>query len=366
MILGNGFFKPCISVMVGQLYEQGDRRRDSAFSIFYMGINIGAFFSPLIAGTVAEKYGYQYGFLIAGLGMICGLFSFMLFGKKYLSKIGNPPVKHDPHAEMTPDERKKHEKDVYEQTRPLVKKDWDRIFVIAVLSIFVIAFWITFEQAGSSLNIFAKANTNRSVSASVVSTIPGFISNYFIEEGGEKNFPATWYQSVNAFGIVLFAPLFTILWALLARRGIEPSTPTKFALGLLLVSISFLVMIPGAIEAKATGGKAAAYWLVLCYLFATWGELCLSPVGLSMVTKLAPARYASLFMGVWFLASSISYILAGYAASYFGTGEGIQLFFGKKAGLADFFLLMALIPMVIGFIALALAPKLKKMMHGVA
>jgi hypothetical protein len=179
-------------------------------------------------------------------------------------------------------------------------------------------------------------------------------------------FPATWYQSVNAFFVVLFAPLFMITWGILARFGIEPSTPTKFALGLFLVSASFIVMIPGAIEAKATGGKAMFYWLILCYLLATWGELCLSPIGLSMVTKLAPARYVSQFMGLWFLASSLSYLMAGYAASYFGSGEGsIDIIFGKDGGLADFFVLMAIIPAVIGVIALALAPTLKRKMHGI-
>ncbi|MDR3233301.1 MAG: oligopeptide:H+ symporter [Planctomycetaceae bacterium] len=590
MILGNGFFKPCISVMVGQLYAPGDRMRDSAFTIFYMGINIGAFFSPLIGGTIAEKYGYQYGFIIAGLGMLFGLVSFTMFGQQHLKGFGKPPVKHGPRDEMSPEERDAYEKEVHEQKRPLVKQDWDRIFVITVLSLFVIAFWLTFEQAGSSLNIFAKANTNREAAPSVTALMPKNAADFLFMEnedfvtyqdkvqkvkklteqldyqgseaepanfadriqrfnligkiyaerqvteksiaeqiielksiaaglknklrsskyqdvqeavalleravktddeavvqglkkeldaiaaaaeqdsdaaaavneikqsiekttdpvliaekiregkrkpviatvaeseefakanqsaGGEiashekrrnnilnavtallageqgKNgaelqaklaeledterifdvryvpgsnvatFPATWYQSVNAFGIVIFAPIFTLIWGFLAYRGIEPSTPTKFALGLILVSVSFLVMIPGAVEAKLTGGKAAAYWLLLCYLFATWGELCLSPVGLSMITKLAPARYASLFMGIWFLASSIAYILAGYAASYFGTGEGVSLFFGKEAGLADFFLLMALFPLVIGIAALCLAPKLKRMMHGI-
>jgi POT family proton-dependent oligopeptide transporter len=468
MILGNGFFKPCISVMVGQLYKPGDRRRDDAFSIFYMGINIGAFFSPLVAGTIAEKYGYHLGFMIAGLGMICGLISFTMFGQQHLKGIGTPPVKHHPHAEMTPEGRTIHEKAVHEQTRPLVREDWDRIFVILVLSIFVIAFWLTFEQAGSSLNVFAKKNTNRNVTRTVIDITPNFaiknlylnneyvveyqavvkrlkaleqqsqnmaenlnepthtetfsqrfyrlfsfrsteeqrsivevypelvsdavalkerlqnnsdsdivdnlaslkkieteLGEHFVPKADAFTFPATWYQSVNALGIVIFVPIFTLIWGTLARFRIEPSTPTKFALGLLLISASFLVMIPGAIEAKVTGGKAAAYWLVLCYLFATWGELCLSPVGLSMVTKLAPVRYASLFMGIWFLASSVSYILAGYAASYFGSGNGVSFFLGEKSGLADFFLLMAMIPMVIGFIALAFAPKLKRMMHGI-
>ena len=465
MILGNGFFKPCISVMVGQLYAPGDRKRDSAFSIFYMGINIGAFMSPLIAGTVAEKFGYHLGFIIAGFGMIFGLITFSFFGRLYLKGIGSPPIKHNPDDVLTPEEQEARDKAAYEQTRPLVREDWDRMYVIAVLSIFVIAFWVTFEQAGSSLNIFAKSNTDRSVAKSVVDSTPEFISknlflnnetvveyqavvvrlkaledqaNKAVDEPKEKEtfsdrvarlfsfrskkddrsvdevypelvadakglkerlqnsededikgalgklkriedglgsdfvpkkdaytFPATWYQSVNACGIVIFAPIFSLMWIFLAVRGWEPSTPYKFALGLLLVSASFFVMIPGAVEAKETIGKAGPYWLILCYLFATWGELCLSPVGLSMVTKLAPARYASLFMGVWFLSSSIAYIMAGYAASYFGSGEGVSLLFGPEKGLADFFLLMAVFPMIIGFIALALAPKLKRMMHGV-
>ncbi|MDR2704778.1 MAG: oligopeptide:H+ symporter [Planctomycetaceae bacterium] len=186
----------------------------------------------------------------------------------------------------------------------------------------------------------------------------------FVPQADNFTFPATWYQSVNAFGIVIFAPIFTLIWMILARKGIEPSTPTKFALGLLLVSASFLVMIPGAIQAKETNGNATAYWLILCYLLATWGELCLSPVGLSMITKLAPARLASFFMGVWFMASSIAYVLAGYLASYFGSGEGFTFFLGEKSGLADFFLIMAIIPLVIGIIALIFAPRLKQMMHG--
>ncbi|MDR0392432.1 MAG: peptide MFS transporter [Planctomycetaceae bacterium] len=528
MILGNGFFKPCISAMVGQLYKQGDRRRDSAFTIFYMGINIGAFLSPLVAGTVAEVYGFHFGFLIAGLGMIFGLISFLVFGRNHLKGIGAAPAKHKANIEMTPEEKTEHEKLVYEQSRPLDNKDYDRIYVIVALSIFVIAFWVAFEQAGSSLNIFAKKNTNRNIADSIINVSPEFMKRYFLDnedvvvyksvisrlealeeqasklgqgqtdamsiqqesfmdrarrllsfkksneqdkqsivtmypllreraaglkerlgtdedkavvvqlqkilknrsdvlqknfnEDEYKNisdaidklngffatrslglkehltedeynnivdevaklskaeedlgkdfvpkesaftFPATWYQSVNSLWIIVFAPIFAFLWSFLARRGIEPSTPTKFALGLLLVSAAFLVMIPGAVEAKAEGSRAAPYWLVLCYLFATWGELCVSPVGLSMITKLAPARYVSLFMGVWFTASSIAYILAGQLASKFGSGEGISFFLGEKSGLADFFLLMAIIPMIIGTIALLLSPKLKRMMHGV-
>ncbi len=575
MIVGNGFFKPCISVMVGQLYAPGDIKRDSAFSIFYMGINIGAFLSPLVAGTVAEKYGYHLGFLIAGFGMIFGLITFMVFGSFYLKGIGMAPVKHDPDVKLGPEEKAILEKAQYEQTRPIGKQDWDRMFVIIILSLFVIAFWVSFEQAGSSLNVFAKNQTDRSIAESIVEKTPkiiledlylnnedvvefesavnrgraleeqlhkagetvvrepwgkrtaklfafqvkkddrplevqvtelkaiavglferlqksedpdiqaaldaldkavqeddgevagellealrvvvgpgspeaeevhalnisafndeitgtrlrerveeilekskltlpedaerdkklgqlakrkenitGAINALLAFEQGENGkdiqaalediyqkrlrvdrhfvpgqtlytFPTTWYQSVNALGIVVFVPIFTAIWLFLAARGIEPSTPMKFAIGLLLLSVGFFLMIPGAVEAKLSHGKAGPHWLIWCYLFSTWGELYLSPVGLSMVTKLAPARYASFFMGVWFMASSIAYLLAGELARMFGSGEGVHFFFGKEKGLADFFLLMGLIPFIIGVIALLLAPKLKRMMHGI-
>ena len=547
MVLGNGFFKPCISTMVGELYEPGDdRRRDAGFMIFYMGINIGAFLSPILGGTVGEIYGYQYGFIIAGLGMVLGLVIFLVWGK-HLKGIGDPPVKRNVTQEMTtetmtPEERAAHERAVYEQTRPLDKKDYDRMFVIFILAFFVIAFWLAFEQAGSSLNIFAKRHTDRTVAPVVQTVIPdgllirnedfldfralvqkvqvlsdqvdrerkGIVApsptfaerlaryNPFRERqqdefadlpfeeqiilvkehaerlrvtlsasrypaiqeaieqlnrvidnaidsaigsatssadaalvegmtdgiteshreaiveaittllvgergsyGGQiqidlqsmdaaerrfdelqrtfneqreeeewavleqRTFPATWYQSGNPLIVVVFAPIFIFVWGLLARFGIEPSTPMKFAFGLLLMSAAFLVMIPGAIEAKYSGGRAAIYWLLLCFLLKTWGELCLSPIGLSMITKLSPRRYVSQFMGLWFCASSLSYFLAGYMASYYGSGEGINLIFGEEGGLADFFLLIAVIPAIFGIIALFLVPMLKRKMHGV-
>ncbi|MDR0870127.1 MAG: peptide MFS transporter [Planctomycetaceae bacterium] len=460
IILGNGFFKPCISVMVGQLYEPGDRRRDSAFTIFYMGINIGATVSPLVAGTLADKFGFHWGFFAAGIGMLVGLAIQLTFSPFFLKGIGTLAHQRKD-GELTAAEKEKQEKMVYEQNRPLVKQDWDRMFVILTLSVFVIAFWLTFEQAGSSLNVFAEKNTDRLVPEVIASKTVfdvkvkddnGKITsvkkeNLFKEAKAEKIeaaisaeteevkaaleleiaaasltaikdfaekekfpqevssqenkekinlekatanlektkqaaiaakqeaenpryenryvFPAAWYQSVNPLGIVIFAPIFTLMWNFLHRRGIEPSTPTKFALGILLVSVSFFVMIPGAIQAAHTGGNAAAYWLLACYLFATWGELCLSPVGLSMITKLAPARYSSVFMGVWFLASASAYWLAGYCAALFAAGEGVNIFFGPENGLADFFLLLAIIPAAVGLFALVLVPVLKKKMHGI-
>jgi POT family proton-dependent oligopeptide transporter len=352
-----------------------------------MGINIGAAFSPLIAGTLADKFGFHWGFFAAGIGMCIGLTIQLTFSPIFLKGIGTP-TKPQEDVELTPEEKEEQEKKIYEKTRPLVKQDWDRMFVITVLSLLVIVFWLVFEQAGSSLNVFAEKNTDR-----MVPIVLANLTVYMDEETSKQDswlfknakeeqtdedswidpcdvreryvFPAAWYQSVNAIGIVIFAPIFTLIWNFLYRRGIEPSTPVKFALGILLVSCSFFVMIPGAIQAAQTGGNAAAYWLVACYLFATWGELCLSPVGLSAVTKLAPVRYASLFMGIWFLASAAAYWLAGYCAAVFAAGEGVSILFGKECGLADFFLLLAIIPAVIGLIALMLAPMLKKRMHGI-
>ena len=495
MILGNGFFKPCISVMVGQLYKPDEpQKRDAGFSFFYMGINIGAFMSPLVAGTIGEKFGYHLGFTISGLGMILGLITFWTF-RRHLKGLGLPPKRKVTDAvTMTDEEKVAQEKANYEQTRPLVRQDYDRMFVIVILTLFVIAFWMAFEQAGSSLNIFAKTQTNRAVASS--SDMGMFIENEYRDDleaaikeversekeikeitnrgtdaeekphmaerekfsdrlsrlfsfGAKQNktdesdeekevlsaekllaqaaefpvddeafyselnakssnltsteqneefsaavekykekrvelkkqieltneihspgkssftFPASWYQAVNPMFVVLFAPIFIIIWGFLAKRGIEPSTPMKFAIGILLLSIGFFLMMPAAIQAHHTNGKALAFWLVLCYLFCTWGELCLSPVGLSMVSKLAPARYASVFMGIWFLSSSIAYFLAGEFAAQFGTGEGLHIFFGPDGGMADFFLLLGVIPAVIGFVALCMVPILKKKMHGI-
>jgi POT family proton-dependent oligopeptide transporter len=365
MVIGNGFFKPNISVMVGQLYKDDTTHtlRDAAFTIFYMGINIGAFFSPLIAGTLGEKFGFEYGFLAAGIGMLIGLCSFTFFGK-YIRTVGNPPQKYkfggvsrqEPVSGNTPLQTA--------VSGRLSTADYQKIAVIIILTLFSVFFFMAFEQAGSSLNVFAKDRTDRQISDTVEHITPSFIATYFIKEDGKTLFPATWYQSVNPLGIIIFAPLFVMLWTALAGWKFEPSTPVKFAIGLILVGCGYLVMIPGAIEAQKAG-LAAAYWLIAVYVLQTWGELCLSPVGLSMVTKLAPHRYQSLLMGIWLLGSCVAQIAAGYVAAHFGTGEGTSFFFGKDGGLADFFLFISFFPLVCGVIALAMSPLLKKWMHGV-
>ena len=384
LILGNGFFKPCISVMVGELYEPNDSRRDVAFTYFYMGINVGAFLAPFVAGTVAEKIGWHWGFLVACVGMLFGLCSYSLFRPKYLGHIGLL-TKTEPTATSSASEKKPLPPKTF-----LTKIEIDRIIVILVLTAFCIAFWSVFEQAGSSLNTFAKHQTDRSVPTSVAKIAPSaFLINEDKNEtktaaqntaNGETaesaaapsqdvvyTFPATWYQSVNPLGIVTLAPLFALLWGFLARRKMEPSTPMKFGIGLILLGTAYAFMVAAAMQAEKTAGNAAAHWLFTTYIFCTLGELCLSPVGLSMVTRLAPKKYASLLMGVWFLSSAVAGYLSGKLAAVLGSSSGdggrVSFFFGPEHGLADYFLLMTLAPLAAGVIVFALVPKLKKMMH---
>ncbi|MXY06080.1 MAG: peptide MFS transporter, partial [Gammaproteobacteria bacterium] len=309
IVIGTGFFKPCVSVMVGQLYGPNDERRDGGFTIFYMGINVGALLAPLIAGTLGETVGWHWGFGSAAIGMILGITLYQAFRSRYLEGIGLPP-KAEPKAveEAAP-------------RPPLSRVEWQRIGVILVLAFVAnIAFWAAFEQAGSSMNVFAAQNTDR--------TLWGLL---------DTPFPATWYQSVNPAAIIIFAPVFAWLWVFLNHRGLNPSTPTKFALGLWLLGLAFLSMVFGAMDAQ--DGLAAPHWLLITFVVYTWGELCLSPVGLSMVTKLAPVHLQSLMMGLWFFSFSLSNLLAGLVARYsvrLESGEATFLI----EGLPGFYLLL--------------------------
>ncbi len=355
IIIGTGFFKPCVSVMVGQLYGKDDPRRDGGFTIFYMGINLGAFLSPLIAGTLGEKYGWHYGFGSAAVGMILGLICYQILRPKYLHGIGLPPhhkPEHEEGKEPTPEDIKQAEIDEYEATRPLNIVDFQRLGVILILAfIGNIFFWTAFEQAGTSMNVFALQNTDR--------TLWGLL---------KEPFPATWYQSVNALTIVVCAPIFSMLWVWLDKRNLNPSTPMKFAFGLWLLGLSFIAMVFGALDAR--DGLAGPHWLLITYIVYTWGELCLSPVGLSMITKLAPKRLQSLMMGVWFLSLAGSNFLAGWVAAFsekFLPGEDGSppeyTFF--LDGMAGFYLMLVVFPICAGLLIAALTPFLKKWMHGV-
>lgn len=353
IVIGTGFFKPCVSVMVGQLYGPNDPRRDSGFTIFYMGINLGAFLCPYVAGTLGETVGWHWGFGSAAVGMILGLLCYQFLRPKYLKGIGLPPhheAEHEDGKEPTPEEIEKAKHDEFEANRPLDTKDFQRLGVIVILAILGnIMFWAFFEQAGTTLNVFAQENTDR--------VVFGY------------EFPATWYQSVNALTIVVCAAFFSKLWVSLDKAGKNPSTPMKFAIGQWLLGLSFIAMIFGSMQAK-DGSLAGPHWLLIAYIVITWGELCLSPVGLSMVTKLAPRRLQALMMGIWFLSLAAANFVGAQVAVFsrsFLPGEG-----GAPAentfvfeGLPGFFLLLVLLPVVGGAVIAALSPVLRKMMHGI-
>lgn len=282
LILGNGCFKPNISTQVGSLYPAGDHRRDRAFSIFYMGINLGAFFSPLICGTLGEVYGWHYGFAAAGVGMLVGL-AIYLTGQKYLA----------------PDNIMKKAagevKDV-----PITKEDKTKISVLISLCLFNIIFWGVYEQQGNTMALWADVNTNRHVLAFL---------------GSSWEMPASWFQSINPIFVFLFIPLINMLWTRQAKKCKEPSSIAKMAIGCILLGLSFIIMI-GASRSYTLYGSASALWMVGCIAVLTVGEIYLSPVGLSLVTKLAPVKLVSMLMGMWFLSSFFGNYLSGYLGTY--------------------------------------------------
>lgn len=292
---GNGLFKPNISTMVGGLYHEDDPRRDAGFTLFYMGINVGSFLAPLVCGTLGEKLGFDWGFAAAGFGMLLGQIIYMSLGQRLLGDIGK---------------LNKFVKSTVVVKTPLTKEESDRITVIIIMAVFTIFFWAAFEQAGGLMNIYADQKVDRMVLGFEV--------------------PTTWFQSLNPAFVVLLSPLFAAIWLALGRRGKEPSTPIKFALALLFVASGFVLMVLAAQQSNG-GGKANMWFLVGAYFFHSMGELCLSPVGLSMVTKLAPMRMASLMMGVWFFSNAISDGLSGLIGSFSATLGELQVFGGLVA-----------------------------------
>ena len=299
IVIGTGLLKPNASTLVGSLYEPGDRRRDAGFSIFYMGINSGAFMGPIIAGYLAQRVDWHAGFAAAGVGMAIGIVQYW-FGRERLAPglariaVDKPPRR----ADAAP------------ATARLTADDWKRIGAIVVFFIFATIFWGAYEQAGSTLNLFADRYTRLSIA--------GF------------SFPSSWFQSVQPIFVILLAPVFAWLWLRLGDR--EPSSPAKLALGLFFASLSFLVLVPAGSAAQASEGvRVSPWWLIVAYFITELGELCVSPVGLSLVTKLSPVRIVGLMMGVWFLSNSFGNKLAGWAAGFFSSTP-LPTLFGTVAG----------------------------------
>jgi len=293
IVLGTGLLKPNVSTIVGSLYETGDERRDAGFSVFYMGINLGAFIGPLIAGYLAQKVDWHLGFAVAGVGMVLGLIQYVI-GKRHLVP-GLTRLR----------ARSRPEGKISSGGTGFTADEWKRIAVIFVLFVFASIFWGAYEQAGSTLNLFGDRYTNN--------VVFGFA------------FPSSWYVSVQALFVILLAPVIALVWFKLGSR--QPSVPSKFALALLFAGLAFLLLVPAAqIAQGGTGIKVSPLWLVAAYFIEEWGELSLSPVGLSAVTKLAPTRTVSLMMGVFFLSNSLGNKLAGWTAGFFSTMPLAQLF----------------------------------------
>lgn len=347
LIIGNGFFKPNISTLVGGLYKDGDSRRDAAFTIFYMGINLGAMIAPLVIGVVTDNmfattnedgsisYGYRYGFLVSGIGMLLGQVIFNLLGPKYLGDLGTKPIGAVSDSLVT-----ESLKSVNPETREVLdeKQEKQRISVIFILLIFAVFFWAGFEQAGSSLSLYTDKYIDRSI--------------------GSFEIPTSWFQSVNPLFIVTLAPLFTLFWA--SPIGRRLTTPVKMGVGMIILGAGFLFMIGAVAERNANGdvndvnNKAALMWLIMTYLLHTIGELCISPVGLSVVTKLSPPKLASVLMAVWMLSSFFANIVGGYIASYVET-----------MGAGEVFTYIAGFVTVCGVLLILLNRVILKLMHGV-
>ncbi|WP_321330702.1 peptide MFS transporter [uncultured Bacteroides sp.] len=395
LILGNGCFKPTVASLVGQLYEPSDKRIDAAYTIFYMGVNVGAFMAPLICGYFGETgnpHDFKWGFLIAAFVILLTIVLFETQKNKYLISPSGEPLGIIPDAKAG----KKHE----EETANLIKGDshllrnvcilglltlvlgtffyewldgdWisvgiftacivfpvtilldssltkierDRIFVIYIIAFFVIFFWAAYEQAGASLTLFAAEQTDR--------VILGW------------EMPASWIQSFNPFFVVILAYIMPTFWSFLSKKKMEPSSPTKQAIGLLLLSLGYLFICFG-VNGVQPGVKVNLMWLTGLYFIHTMGEIALSPIGLSMVNKLTPARFASLMMGLWYLSIATANKFAGMLGGLYPEAGKVKLLLGFRIeNMYDFFVIFVIMSGIASVILFLLSKKLQKMMHGV-
>ena len=386
LIFGNGFFKPNISSMVGNLYPARDRRIDVAYTIFYMGINVGATFAPIICGYFGDTgrpADFKWGFLLAGIGMLLGTATFEFLKGRFVVTPEGAPLGARPErqpAQSAGDAAINNRKNlmlvalfagvfallyfvVLDQKiidsliysamivvpvavladKSLTPIERRKINVVLIIGFFVIFFWAAFEQAGNSLTTFADKQTDRQLGSFLV--------------------PASFFQTINPFGIIIFAPVFAVLWTWLSKRGLEPSSPLKMAYGLALLAVGYLVIAFGVKGVTATT-KVSMFWLTAMYLLHTFGELCLSPIGLALVNKLAPARVASLMMAVWFLAIATGNKFSGtLGALYPEPGKPAPHFMGFEiTGLYEFFMLFVVLCGATAFLLLLIYRRLTKMM----
>ena len=317
IISGVGCLKPNISSMVGGLYKSGDPRRDSGFTIFYIGINIGAATAPLLIGYIGEVYGWHYGFGLAGVGMMIGQ-AIYLWGQKYLKDVGN----------FIPASKLEGTK----TNKPLTKIDKDRVIVLLISFIIVIVFWAAYEQAGGLMNIYTHDKINR--------VIFGF------------EIPASLFQSVPAIFVIIFGTIVASFWRKRQLKGKESSSLFKMAIGTMIMGTGFLMMTGAALEVQ-DGGKAMLIWLILSYLLQVIGELSISPVALSFITKLAPLKYASIMMGIYFAATGLGNKVAGLV------GE-----LATRAGELEVFTGIFIFCLLFGLLLLIFFKKLKALTHG--
>ena len=402
LILGNGFFKPNISTMGGRLYTANDSRKDAAFTIFYMGVNVGSTLAPLVCGLVGNTghpEDFKWGFLASSLGMLLAATVFQAFKNKYIcdpegNPVGMPPARQDAatgKAHATAGSGQQNQKRTFLMGAGIVlltllfsvnwsgdaahlfaDADWIgsliyatvivmplviitdksltrteqvRIGVIYIIAFFVIFFWAAYEQAGASLTFFADEQTDRTI--------------------GGWEMPAAYFQSFNPIMIVTLAPLFAAFWSFLGRHGIEPSSPRKQAIGLFLLSMGYLFIAFG-VKNVEPGVKVSMIWLTGLYLIHTMGELCLAPIGLSLVYKLSPARFSSLLMGVWYLSTSAANKFAGLLSGFYPEKGISKSFMGYPIeNLYDFFMLFVFMSGTAAVILFLLSGKLQKMMKGI-
>lgn len=395
LIFGNGFFKPNITTIVGQLYEPGDKQLDSAFTIFYMGINVGAFIAPLLCGFVGDTGNpadFKWGFLAAAVGMMFSLILFVGWKNKYLvgptgEQLGvvaaGKVAAHKSEKEAAP--AKSTNQNLIEfliwgigavalfsvfhyalsfdligaaifalciiipayviSDRTLTKIERQRIWVIYIIAFFVIFFWSAFEQAGASLTFFADEQTNRNILGWVM--------------------PASYFQSFNPVFVVLFAPLLSMLWTKLGQKNLDPASPIKQSMGLFLLALGYLVIALG-VKDVPSGVKVSILWLSSLYFIHTMGELMLSPIGLSMVNKLAPMRFASLLMGVWYMSNATANKFAGMLSGLYPEAGKTKVILGYHiTTLYDFFMLFVIMSGVAAIILFILSKWLQKLMNGV-